>query len=127
MMSGKNIHDPSLVYDLNRQVQNKEVLKVKNLCYRNLLKDINFSVKKGEIFGITGLVGAGKTELLKCIYGLYDFDAGEIIIRNKEIEGRSKNRKKTAADQFVFGFVPEDRKREGLFLNLNVIQNMILQ
>ncbi len=124
MMSGKNIHDSSLVYDLNRQVQNKEVLKVKNLCYRNLLKDINFSVKKGEIFGITGLVGAGKTELLKCIYGLYDFDAGEIIIRNKEIEGRSKNRKKTAADQFVFGFVPEDRKREGLFLNLNVIQNI---
>ncbi len=123
-MSGKNIHDASLVYDPNRLVQEENVLEVRNLSYKNLLKGINFSVKKGEIFGLTGLVGAGKTELLKCIYGLYDFDDGEIILQNRRIASGKNSGQKTASDADGFGFVPEDRKREGLFLNLNIIQNI---
>jgi ABC-type sugar transport system ATPase subunit len=124
MMSGKNIHDASLVYDSNRWIRNEIVLEVKNLYYRKLLKNINFSLRKGEIFGLTGLVGAGKTELLKCIYGLYDIDKGEVILKNKEIEGGRNNRKKAVSRSTGFGFVPEDRKREGLFLNLNIIYNI---
>jgi ribose transport system ATP-binding protein/inositol transport system ATP-binding protein len=88
------------------------------------LKGINFSVKKGEIFGLTGLVGAGKTELLKCIYGLYDFDDGEIILKNRRIASGKNGSQKTTSDADAFGFVPEDRKREGLFLNLNIVQNI---
>jgi ABC-type sugar transport system ATPase subunit len=124
MMSGKNIHDASLVYDPDRNVENESMLEVRNLSYRNILKDVNFSVRKGEIFGITGLVGAGKTELLKCIYGLYDFDDGEIILKNKTIASNKKSGKKTLAELIAFGFVPEDRKREGLFLNLNILHNI---
>jgi len=120
MMSGKNIHDASLVYDTGRNIKEEYVLEIKNLSYRNLLKDISFKMKKGEIFGVTGLVGAGKTELLKCIYGLYHFDDGEIILYNKKTE----NKKKIASQAFVFGFVPEDRKREGLFLNLDIVKNV---
>jgi len=123
LMSGKNIHDASLVYDPDRQVENKYLLEVKNLCYKNLLKNISFSVRRGEIFGITGLVGAGKTELLKCIYGLYENDEGEIIL-HEETREDNQGRRKSASDSFAFGFVPEDRKREGLFLNLNVIHNI---
>jgi ABC-type sugar transport system ATPase subunit len=116
MMSGQNIHDAALVYDPTRPVRNEPVLEVRRLCYRDILKDVTFSVRKGEIFGITGLVGAGKTELLKCLYGLYDCDAGEIVLRDPRGKGRG--------DSFVFGLVPEDRKREGLFLGLNVTHNI---
>lgn len=124
MMSGKNIHDASLVDDTDRNVKEEYVLEIKNLSYRNLLKDISFKVKKGEIFGITGLVGAGKTELLKCIYGLYDFDDGEILLYNKKTAGSEHGSKNIASQSFVFGFVPEDRKREGLFLNLDIVKNI---
>ena len=124
MMSGKNIHDASLVYDQNRPVQEEHVLEVRNLRYKDLLKDIHFSVRKGEIFGITGLVGAGKTELLKCLYGLYDFDGGEIGLHKKRIAKEKKRGRKSRSNMVSFGFVPEDRKREGLFLNLNIIHNI---
>jgi ABC-type sugar transport system ATPase subunit len=123
MMSGKNIHDASLVYDSDRQVREETVLEIQNLCYGGLLKDINFTVRKGEIFGITGLVGAGKTELLKCIYGLYSFDGGEINLYREQKSNHRKTGKKTL-ESFVFGFVPEDRKREGLFLDLSIIHNI---
>jgi ABC-type sugar transport system ATPase subunit len=124
MMSGKNIHDASLVYDKDRQVQDECVLEVNNLSYKNLLKDIRFSVRKGEIFGITGLVGAGKTELLKCMYGLYSYEEGEIILCGEKLEGGKQNKNKGSSDAIGFGFVPEDRKREGLFLDLNIVQNI---
>jgi len=124
LISGKNIHDASLVYDSTRKIQNENILEVKHLCYSDLLKDINFSVRKGEIFGITGLVGAGKTELLKCIYGLYSIKEGKIILNGKSVGKGRKNKVKIASDSFVFGFVPEDRKKEGLFLDLSIIQNI---
>ncbi len=124
MMSGKNIHDASLVYDTGRNIKEEYVLEIKNLSYKNLLKDISFTLKKGEIFGITGLVGAGKTELLKCIYGFYGVDDGEIILYNKKAGGSGTSSKKIASQSFAFGFVPEDRKREGLFLNLDIVKNV---
>lgn len=124
MMSGKNIHDSSLVYDSSRVLHDEKVIEVKNLYYKNILKDINFSVKIGEIFGITGLVGAGKTELLKCLYGIYDFKEGIITLNGKETDNRRKNKINIASDSFIFGFIPEDRKKEGLFLNLSILQNI---
>jgi ABC-type sugar transport system ATPase subunit len=124
LMSGKNIHDASLVYDPDRPVHHEFALEVRNICYKNLLQNVTFSVRKGEIFGLTGLVGAGKTEVLKCIYGLYEYDAGEIFIDRQALPGGRRNRRRRTSDSYMFGFVPEDRKREGLFLNLNVIQNI---
>lgn len=123
MMSGKNIHDSSLVYDSSRILNDDKVIEVKNLYYKNILKDINFSVKKGEIFGITGLVGAGKTELLKCLYGIYDFQKGIIILNGEEIYNEKK-KIKINSDSFLIGFIPEDRKKEGLFLDLSILQNI---
>jgi ribose transport system ATP-binding protein len=128
MMSGQNIHDAALVYDPNRRLGTDTALEVRNLRYGDILKDVSFSVKRGEIFGVTGLVGAGKTELLKCIYGLYEIDGGQVVLGGAGGKGSGSKRgaKKTtiASDSFVFGFVPEDRKREGLFLDLNLLQNI---
>ena len=124
LMSGKNIHDASLVYDAGREIRADTVLEVRNLCFRDLLEDISFSVQRGEIFGITGLVGSGKTELLKCIYGLYEYDEGEILLRGGEKAGASPGHPGRSRKSMLLGFVPEDRKREGLFLNLSVFQNI---
>ena len=126
MMSGKNIHDSSLVYDSSRVLHDEKVIEVKNLYYKNILKDINFSVKIGEIFGITGLVGAGKTELLKCLYGIYDFEKGIITLFGKEIDNWSKNKVNISSRAFSFGLIPEDRKKEGLFLDLSILQNITI-
>jgi len=126
MMSGKNIHDSSLVYDPSRILNDVKILEVKNLYYKNILKNISFSLRRGEIFGITGLVGAGKTELLKCLCGIYDFKEGTITLNEKEISRLRKNKINNSSDSFVFGFIPEDRKKEGLFLDLNVLQNITI-
>jgi ABC-type sugar transport system ATPase subunit len=124
MMSGKNIHDASLVYDPDRQVSDLNVLEVRNLSYANLLKGVNFSVRRGEIFGITGLVGAGKTELLKCIYGIYEIEDGEVVLMDSKNLPAGKGARKWKHRSDRLGFLPEDRKREGLFLNLNIIHNI---
>ncbi|MHB1252882.1 MAG: sugar ABC transporter ATP-binding protein [Candidatus Humimicrobiaceae bacterium] len=125
MMSGKNIHDSSLVYDSSRMLNEDKVIEVKNLYYKNILKDINFSIRRGEIFGITGLVGAGKTELLKCLYGIYDFKEGILTLNGKKTDKRKK-KINISSGLFIFGFIPEDRKKEGLFLDLSVLQNITI-
>lgn len=128
MMSGQNIHDSALVYDPNRRVWADAALEVRSLRYGDILKDVSFTVRRGEIFGVTGLVGAGKTELLKCIYGLCEIDGGQVIVGGGRgrgtVSGRGKKRKMIASDSFVFGFVPEDRKKEGLFLDLSLVLNI---
>ncbi|MGA2479603.1 MAG: sugar ABC transporter ATP-binding protein [Spirochaetia bacterium] len=120
MMSGKDIHDSSLVYDSSRVVSAQPVLDVRNLGYEKLLTNISFTVQKGEIFGICGLVGAGKTELLKCICGLYKRGSGTITLEGKSI----KDGRRSSA--LHFGLVPEDRKGEGLFLDLPVLSNITI-
>jgi len=123
MMSGKDIHDSSLVYDTSRTVSEKNVLEIRDLSYKNLLKNITFSVRKGEIFGICGLVGAGKTELLKCVYGVFESDSGEIMLEGNEV---AKTGLKAAERSRGIGLVPEDRKKEGLFLDMDVITNITI-
>ncbi len=128
LMSGRKVEELSQLHR-EAKLSGDRVLEVRGLSYGNILRDISFSVTGGEIFGITGLVGAGKTELLKCIYGLYDYDEGEIVYydrsRGGERRGRNKSRRKALSSKaFFFGFVPEDRKREGLFLDLDILRNV---
>ena len=89
------------------------ILEVKGLSttYAPLLRDISFSVKKGEIFGIYGLVGAGRSELLETIFGLRTIKAGKITFKGKDIHFNSS---KDAMD-FNFAFVTEERKFNGMF------------
>ena len=85
-----------------------------------LLKDISFSVKKGEIIGVTGLLGAGKTELARAMFGADAITEGKILIHNKKVSLNHPN----TAKKFNIGYVPEDRKLHGLFRGLSIRHNI---
>lgn len=90
--------------------KNPTVLKVENLNYRNVLHDLSFELKQGEILGISGLVGSGRTELAKCIIGAFRPDSGKITLKNELMH------KHTVRDTISKGvvYLSEDRKHEGL-------------
>ena len=94
------------------------ILKVEGLT-RGILKDISFEVKAGEIFGISGLVGAGRTELARAILGIDKPEAGEVYVRGK------KAKYHTFADAIKdgLGLIPEDRKLQGLVQIASVKRN----
>ena len=98
----------------------EEVLRVENLNRRGVLKDINFSAYAGEVLGISGLVGSGRTELVKAIFGADPVDSGKIFIYGKEVQISSPQ----SAIEAGMGLLPEDRKYEGLVLKLSVKQNV---
>ena len=83
-------------------------------------KDIQLELKRAEIIGLYGLVGAGRTELVKCLIGLEKITAGSVKINGKEVTIDSP---KTALEKFKIGYISEDRKKEGLILIHNVLDN----
>lgn len=127
MMVGRNLADS---FRKAENLHKKEVLRVENLCFRNpekkndfLVHEISFSLGKGEVLGICGLMGAGRTELLEAIFGLYpSFVSGKIFVDGEEKQIRNVN------DAIAAGIalVPEDRKLQGLILHMNVAQNTSL-
>ena len=97
------------------------ILEVKNLnC--GILKDISFQVKSGEVFGISGLVGAGRTELARAVLGIDKIESGEVYVRGKKVKYR------TFADAIHdgLGLIPEDRKLQGLVQRMTVKRNTTL-
>lgn len=102
-------------------VHNEEVLAVKSLT-GNGVKDISFSLYKGEILGLGGLVGAGRTELAKLIYGAAKKDSGELYIKGKCLNITSPEQ----AIKSGIGLIPEDRKLEGAILEYAIDWNISL-
>ncbi|GAB1475576.1 sugar ABC transporter ATP-binding protein [Bacillota bacterium] len=96
-------------------------LEVRNLCYGKVFSDISFNVKKGEIFGIAGLIGAGRTEVIETIFGIRSKTAGQLIIDGKEVE--VKNPRDAKANKMAL--LTEDRRGTGIFPMLTVFQNII--
>jgi ribose transport system ATP-binding protein len=101
---------------------NHKNLEVEGLCYKDFLKDINMDVKRGEILGIAGLVGAGRTELAKCIIGAYKTRHGKVKIHGKTLNGNSI----TESISNKIAYLSEDRKDEGLVLIHSVEDNIVL-
>ena len=99
-----------------------EVLRVEGLSKKGLCSDVSFSVRKGEIVGFTGLVGAGRTEIMQLIYGYRRKDSGRIFIDGKEADIR---RPRDAVRRGI-GLIPEERKKQGLILGLSVFDNASL-
>jgi ribose transport system ATP-binding protein len=95
-------------------------LVIKKLSVPNVLSDINFKVNKGEIVGIAGLMGSGRTELSKAIFGLYRDMSGTV-----EVDSKSVTTPKEAIDAGI-ALVTDDRKQEGLVLGLSVYENLLL-
>lgn len=98
------------------------LLEIKNFTLRGKFEDISFTVRKGEIFGIAGLVGAGRTELMHALFGLGEKAQGEVIFDGKRLDIRKPGQ---AISQGI-AYVTEDRKAEGLVLEMGAGQNMTL-
>jgi inositol transport system ATP-binding protein len=118
-MVGREIEE---LFAANSIAQPEVVLKVKNLHKKGVFSDINFEVHAGEVLGIAGLMGAGRTEIAKAIYGLDSFDSGEIILKGKKLKIRTP---KDAIREGI-GYVSEDRKALGFIPELSVKQNISL-
>lgn len=98
------------------------VLEVKNLTRHAAFKNISFTLHKGEILGLAGLLGSGRTEILRAIFGADAVDSGEIIIDGETVA------KPTVPDMIARGvsLAPEDRKLQGLILSMNIADNINL-
>lgn len=99
----------------------QEVLKVKQLARKGVFQDISFSLCKGEILGIAGLVGAGRTEVGRAIFGAEVAEAGDIYVKGKKIAIRSPKE----AIRHGIGYLTENRKEQGLYLDMSIKDNII--
>ncbi|MDH3658405.1 MAG: sugar ABC transporter ATP-binding protein [Alphaproteobacteria bacterium] len=111
---GDDLHPPKNRGDV--------VLSVQGLSRSGVVEDVSFDLHKGEILGIAGLVGAGRTELVRLIFGCDQADAGEISIGGQRIERLSPRR----MCGLGVGYLPEDRKSQGLVLDLSIRENMVM-
>ena len=100
----------------------EEVIRVEGLTHEKMFKDVNFSVRAGEVLGVSGLMGAGRTEIMQAIFGNLPIIGGKVFIEGKEVH--IKNPKQ--AIEAGIGFITEDRKTEGLLLEKSIAENIEL-
>ena len=117
MMVGRELKE---MFPKESLPQKEKVLSVKNLKRDKVLKGISFDLYRGEILGLTGLVGSGRTSVARAIFGADPLEEGEIWIEGKKVQIRSPRE----AISYGIGFLPEDRKAQGLFLKLPVSSNI---
>ncbi|TCL61504.1 ribose transport system ATP-binding protein [Hydrogenispora ethanolica] len=120
MMVGREIYE---TFHQNTVDAGSEiVLEVKNLNRGRLIRDVSFQLKKGEVLGFAGLMGAGRTEVARAIFGADPIDSGEIYVKGRRIG--IKNPKD--AVRCGIGYLSEDRKRYGLILGMELETNIVL-
>ena len=120
-MTGHSISEKSFIVE--RELSQTPLIKVEGLSANNLLKDINFDLYAGEIVGVTGLLGSGRTELALALYGMLPIESGQISVDGNPVTLRS-NRDAIANG---IGYVPEDRLTEGLFLAQSIARNVVVR
>lgn len=120
MMVGRTIYDS--VHVKKESNKNSYVLEVKHLNKGRMVKDVSFNLKKGEILGFAGLMGAGRTDVARAIFGADKIDSGEVYINGKSVHIKSPN----DAVKHGVGYLSEDRKRYGLTLGMDVESNISL-
>lgn len=120
MMVGRQIYDSSKPE--NARTNSETVLEVIGLNRNRVLHDIHFQLKKGEILGIAGLVGAGRTELARAIFGADKIHSGEIRIHHRKVTIKEPH---DAVRQGI-GYLSEDRKRFGCVVDLDVKSNVVI-
>jgi simple sugar transport system ATP-binding protein len=118
-MTGRELTDDHFV---PKNVSAEPVLKVENLNLHNKYHDVSFELRKGEILGVTGLLGSGRTELAMSLFGLDKPNSGTITLNGKKVHIHSP----MAAQKLRIGYVPEDRLSEGLCLRQPIADNITL-
>jgi rhamnose transport system ATP-binding protein len=105
-----------------RDQQAAVVLKVEHLAREGVFLDISFDVHAGEIVALAGLVGAGRTEVARAVFGIDRYDAGQVVVQGVALRKGSP----TAAMTAGVAFVPEDRRQLGLVMSLSIDGNVAL-
>ncbi len=119
LMVGRELKD---IYPKTEAIIGTEALRVEDFDRKKDLHHISFVLHKGEILGIAGLMGAGRTELARAIFGLDPIDSGKLYIEGKPVTIKNSG----DAIRAGMGFITEDRKNEGVILNLDVGTNVSL-
>jgi len=119
MMVGRDL---SHLFTQARASEQPVRLDVRNLSRKGALRDVSLSLRGGEIVGLAGLVGAGRTELARCLFGADSFERGQILIDGKPATLRSPG----DAVRLGIALVPEDRKLQALILGMGVRENLTL-
>jgi ribose transport system ATP-binding protein len=117
MMVGRKLAEK---FRRDRVTPGPEALRVENLTKNGVLNGISFTVKAGEVLGVAGLMGSGRTELAKAIFGALKVDSGRIYLNQNKVKIKNPR----DAVKAGIAYVSEDRKMEGLFLNLSVKENL---
>ncbi len=120
MMVGRTIFEA--VPEVPEKTNPEVVLEVRNLNRGSAIRDVSFSVHRGEIVGIAGLVGAGRTEVARAVFGADPIDSGEIFVHGKKVKISGP----IDAVHHGIGYLSEDRKRYGLALGLSVETNIVM-
>ncbi|GAB3484167.1 sugar ABC transporter ATP-binding protein [Marinomonas epiphytica] len=119
MMVGREMDE---MFQREEVEKGETLLDVRNLTLPGKFENISFNVRKGEIFGLAGLVGAGRSEVVEALFGYKQAKSGDIYLHGEKIEIH----KPSDAINHRIGFVTEDRKLTGLMLNMSVTDNMIM-
>ena len=117
MMVGRSLTN---YYTRTYNKMNDVVLEVKNITRKGVVDDVSFTLRKGEILGFAGLIGAGRTETLRCVLGLDKYESGEIFVNGRKVTIKGPN----DAMSYGIALVPENRRKEGLFLIMDVKFNI---
>ena len=122
LMVGRNVdeyfgHDAA---EDDRPRSETIVLEAENLCRKGYLDNVSFRLMEGEVLGVYGLLGSGRTELLRALYGADRLDSGEVRVMGKRISSPNPS----ICMRNGMAFIPEERKEQGLFLELSVQQNL---
>jgi simple sugar transport system ATP-binding protein len=121
LMTGQKID--ATTYQRDREkFSNDNLLEVKNLNRKGHYRDISFSIKRGDILGITGLIGSGRTELALSLFGLNKPDSGDIILDGNPVSIQSADE----AMRLGVGYLPEDRLLQGLFVDKSIGSNIVV-
>ena len=119
MMIGREIGER---YPQRNVTIGQEVLRVEGLTHEKMFRDVNFSVRAGEVLGVSGLMGAGRTEIMQAIFGNLPTVSGKVFIEGKEVHIQNPRQAIAAG----IGFITEDRKTEGLLLEKSIADNIEL-
>jgi ribose transport system ATP-binding protein len=102
------------------KISDEVILSVENLSRKNKFEDISFTLKKGEILGIAGMLGSGRTELLRAIFGADKYETGSVVLKGSKVVNLNPEKMKNMG----LAMTPEDRKKEGLNLTASVQDNL---
>ena len=119
MMVGRELGD---YYPTRKTEAGATILQVNGLTRKGVLNGISFDLRRGEILGVAGLMGAGRTEMARALFGADPKDSGEVLLEGKTLDIKAPN----DAIRFGIGYLTEDRKKDGLTLGLNVKDNIVM-